>query len=105
MGKLKSYFERGFIGVLDDDFEITIYNDEYNQDNSLKELECELKAEDFTQLENYKGRVVSFKVTATITKTRKEEFNFLTKITINKIEPITNINNEIRCILKVTEIE
>lgn len=106
-GKIKTYFERGFIGVINNEYNLTINNDFYNEDGTLKELECIFKTEDEIKefRHQFMDKIIEFKIHGTETFKRKDEFNFNRKIVINSVVPRTNIPNKcVTAILKVIEI-
>lgn len=104
VGKMKTYFKRTFVGVLNEEFKLNINNDSYNGDGLLKELECKLQPEEFKQVKCYIGRLISFRAFGVETRIRKE-CEFFYNIIIDKIESKVIIDNEITCILKITEVE
>ncbi|GKX65822.1 hypothetical protein [Inconstantimicrobium mannanitabidum] len=105
MGKMKEYFGRGFIGILDDSLKITINNDEYYDDGVLKKLNCEVENEDeLDKIKTYVNRKIKLKVTGIKTIRRKEEFNFEHDIYINKIIRIADINTKIRFDIEILNL-
>jgi len=105
-GKIKTYFGREFVAVINGKYKLTVCNDIYSDDGLLKELECVFKTKE--ELEQFKlliGSIVNISVTGQETQDRKEKFNFQGRIRINNIICKYQITNEIRSILKVTELK
>lgn len=102
MGRMREYFGRAFIGILDNSLRITIYNDDYHEDGTLKKLDCTVENEDeLKQMQTYLNTKVQLKITGAKTKKRKEEFNFNQNIYISKITPTTNIYNNISFAIEI----
>jgi hypothetical protein len=105
-GKIKTYFGRGFVAVINGKYKLTVHNDIYSDDGLLKELECVFKTKE--ELEQFKlliGSIANIAITGQETQDRKEKFNFQSKVRIDNIIVKYQITNEIRSILKVTELK
>ncbi|MDU1413463.1 MAG: hypothetical protein E6929_11685 [Clostridium sp.] len=105
-GKIKTYFGRGFVAVINGKYKLAVCNDIYSDDGLLKELECVFKTKE--ELEQFKlliGSIVNISIVGQETQKRKEKFSFQSKIIINNIICKYQITNEIIGILKVTELK
>ena len=103
MQRMIEYFERGFIGVINNNIEITIYDDQYDDNNKLVNLICNVDENIIEPLDACLNKVVDFKVTGAKTKKRKEEFEYKRRIKINKISLKSNIDEKRRLHINVTE--
>lgn len=103
-GKLRTYFGRGFIGIINGSINVTILNDEYYENGILKKLLCECNEADFNKIKEYEHRLVNLQITGAKTKIRKEEFLFKKDINIDKIKPeINNVDGKMQYYIHILE--